>query len=82
MASKSKTIKNHARRRFGQRHGMALTNELHQILVRKIQHGKAVMSIAQSCNRTLHRLEHDDCVFDVIYDRDRKLIVTVLPRGE
>jgi hypothetical protein len=79
---KGKSERFHARQRFGERMGMTLTRRVHRELVARIREGKATFVERQSNRITLWRMDirGESCV--VVYDKDRKNIVTVLEDEE
>lgn len=79
MASKKKHQAFHARGSFGDRYGIVLTDELHAHLVRDIQTGKAFFMFRQSHRVSVFKVDHGGRKIPVVYDGDRKQIVTALP---
>lgn len=79
MASKKKHQAYHARGSFGDRYGITLTDELHAHFVKDIQTGKAFFMFRQSHRVSVFKVEHDGRKIPVVYDGDRKQIVTALP---
>ena len=87
MATKAKTQKNHARRRFQERLGINLTNELHKIIVKKIQNNEAHLVEKQSNRVSVWDVDTNGIVSSeymdiktirVVYDSKSKNIVTTL----
>lgn len=86
MASKRELQKKHAKRRFQTRLGISLTQELHNLLVRKIQKGEAVKIEKQSNRVSVWDVPTPDMFPDspeiqelrVVYDSNTKNIVTIL----
>lgn len=88
MATKKELQKKHAKRRFQTRVGISLTQELHNLLVRKIQKGgtEAVKVEKQSNRVSVWDVNVKGCFPDnpeleelrVVYDSNTKNIVTTL----
>jgi len=80
--NKAKAIKAHARRRAYERLGVVLSNDLHAGLVRQIVKGTARLVRKESNRVTIFEVELAGQLVEVAYDKERKLIVTVLPPEE
>lgn len=81
MASKKKSQAHHARESFNDRYGIVLTDNLHQQFVKDIQTGKAFFMMRQSHRVSVFRIIHEGRKIPVVYDGDRKQIVTALPEA-
>ena len=68
----------HARRRFGQRKGINFGKRTQEAFVKKIQDGQAVFVKAKSNRVSLFDVEDRGETHRVVYDKQRKVIVTVL----
>lgn len=80
MPSKKNAQRLHARRRAAERFGVHLTNEAEREILDKITSGKATFIRKES-----HRVSVFGVIFAgketvVVYDRERKTIVTLMPR--
>lgn len=73
--SKKKAVKKHFQRRSLERIGVLL-NEAE--LVRKIQNQELEFIERQSNRKTVYRLEYLGNFYRIIYDKNRKQIITVL----
>lgn len=74
--------RNHATRRAKERHGLDLSRDDFDDMVREIQTGRAAILEKQSNTRSVFLVsapKHSKLA--VVYDRKRKVIVTVLPAG-
>lgn len=80
--NKKKNQKRHARKRFLERLGVPLTQDFRDRIIGKIRRGETKVLEKPSNRVTKHRILIDGISFDVIYDRKRKTIVTVLPQDE
>lgn len=81
MARKQRDQAHHARQSFNDRYGIALTDHLHKQFVRDIQTGKAFFLERQSHRVSVFSITHEGRRIPVIYDGDRKQIVTALPEA-
>jgi elongation factor P--beta-lysine ligase len=72
----------HAERRFIERVGIDLTQNLHELLVSQIKKGKLKFVERQSVRVTLWETELNGITVHLVYDKKRKQIVTVLPVRE
>jgi hypothetical protein len=78
--TKREAQRRHAKRRAAERFGVNLNHALHTELVQAIQAGQATFVRRQS-----HRVSHFDVTLPtgqtarVVYDRHRKVLITVLP---
>jgi hypothetical protein len=69
----------HAERRCFERYGAHLTDVMHEALVRQIQRGDAKLLEKQSLRLSLYRVSWEGEPMRVVYDRNRKTLVTFLP---
>jgi len=83
--SKSKHLRDHSRRRAQERFDFELTAHRHGAIVQQIQEGEAKFITKYSNSRTLFSVAGNVVGIDkakdvpVIYDKQRKTIITVLP---
>jgi hypothetical protein len=80
--SKQRCQESHARRRFFDRYGVVLTEDLHRQLVRKIQGGLATFVESQSNRVSIFDVPHQNSEGDsvrVVYDKERHILVSALP---
>ncbi len=77
---KAKSMWQHARLRAAQRYGLDLSNADEQDLVAQIQSGRARFVASQSHRVTLWDVETRQGPARVCYDKQRKAIITFLPR--
>jgi len=75
--SKTESIKKHARRRFRERLGKTPNRHMLRELTGLIQRGKSEPLEKQSNRVSKHRVEYQGEKLIVIYDKTRKLVVTV-----
>lgn len=78
MASKKKNVKIHFRRRSLERVGM-IVDEIE--LIKKIQKQELEFVYSQSNRRKVYRTEILGQVFRVIYDKERKQLITIYPEN-
>ena len=76
--SKHKTIKKHAKERAGERFGIIFDQKTHDEVIKIIQDGKAKFVERQSNRITLFDVFIDGKECRVVYDKERKTIVTFL----
>ena len=79
MPSKSKRQKKHFKFRCLQRHGLVITNQQYTKLIENIQIGNAEFIEKQSNRVSVFRVKIDEKNFRVIYDKQRKTLVSALP---
>lgn len=79
MGSKKKANKMHFRRRSLERVG-AIVDE--SKIVRMIQTQQLEFVYRHSNNRTVYRYEFMDKFYRVVYDKERKQIITIYPENE
>ena len=77
--NKTKCQRAHAKRRANQRYGLSLNRDKLNAMVRLIQEGKCTFIERQSNRVTVFSLLFEGLTFPVVYDKQRKTIVTVLP---
>jgi membrane-bound lytic murein transglycosylase MltF len=77
--NKAAAQKHHARRRMNERHGQTLNSQQHADLVRQIHTGQAKFIERQSNRVSVWAVIHAGVEIRVVYDRNTKNIVTVLP---
>ncbi len=76
--SKKKSQFIHAQKRFKQRFGINFSRSMNDFFVSLIQKGKAFFVEKQSCRISIWDIDYDQETFRVVYDKERKSIVTVL----
>ncbi len=69
----------HAKRRAAERFGLNLTKEAQREIVSRIQNGKAKFLEKQSLRISLWLVDWNGTEMRVVYDKNRKSIVTCLP---
>jgi len=74
------SLRNHANMRCSERYGVHLTNELHDTLVKAIQGGKATLQSRRSLRVAAYTVRLNGVAYNVVYDRNRKMLVTFLPK--
>jgi hypothetical protein len=75
---KETSIRIHAARRCVQRKGFVLSKRIHNGLVSVIKRNEAKFIRRQSNRVTVWEVIFEDINYRVVYDKNRKLIVTVL----
>ena len=78
MASKKKSQRVHARRRFWERYGVNFTLDMEQRMLNKIRKGESRLIHTESNRTTIRTIELDNREFTVVHDKERKTIVTAL----
>jgi len=78
--SKKKAQQRHARKRFAERYGVVFDPRLERDFIQIIQSGDARFVEKQSNRVSLFDITMGEEVFRVVYDKERKTIVTVLPK--
>ena len=76
---KKKTQFKHAKRRFLERHGFYLNSFVEREMIKQIQSEKAKFIEMTSNRKTTWEVEYEGEVFRIVYDKQRKSIVTCLP---
>ena len=79
MASKKKNVKMHFRRRSLERVGVVLDEHA---LIKKIQSHNLEFVYSQSNRRKVYRTEFMGKSYLVIYDKERKQLITIFPETE
>ena len=77
--AKRKRQHGHARKRFGERFGISMDDSDLNLMVKKIHRGEAAIVEKQSNRVSKFAVDHNNTTYTVVYDRQRKSIVTVLP---
>lgn len=75
MGSKKKNVKKHFQKRSLERVGVLLNEKE---LVRKIQNHELEFVERQSNRKTVFRLKYLDKTYRIVYDKQRKQIITIL----
>jgi len=75
---KKHAIVTHAKKRMWERTGTKLTKAIHAEIINKIQNGRATLVERQSDNVGIYEVDG----VHLVYDKTRKLIITVLHRDE
>lgn len=78
---KERDILRHVRRSFRVRWDIDLTDELHRQFVQQINKGRCRLIEKQSNRISVWGLVYNDEEMSVVYDKQRKMLVTVLPKG-
>lgn len=82
MSLKAKNMKHHAKMRAFQRFGIRLDENTHNQIIKKIQKGEAQFIEKQSNRISLFWVDYNEMKLKIVYDKERKLIVTVMGREE
>ena len=80
--SKRKSNWSHVKYRSLERLGFEITTDTERRIVQQIQDGEAQHIEKQSSNRSLWRVQVNDHECDVVYDKKRSQLITILPSGE
>jgi hypothetical protein len=80
MKKTPKILNAHAKKRAAERYDIDLNREARQEIVHKIQHNEAEFVGKQSNNRSFWRVEHAGQSLNVVYDKLRSTMCTVLPK--
>jgi hypothetical protein len=78
--SKAKAQRKHARVRAMERYGMEVGPATRRRIIAAIQGGSSFVVRKQSLRVTVHDVDLDETRVRVVYDRQRKELVTFLPR--
>lgn len=70
----------HAKQRAEERYGLILNWDARHDIIDMIQTGKAEFVGRESRNRTLWRVQYQDQALNVVYDRARSTLCTLLPK--
>lgn len=76
---KAVSIIAHSKRRMSERTTLPAIGKVLSDLRKLIQTGQSVILKSQSSNRKLHLLEYQGQKLECVYDKKRKLIVTIWP---
>ena len=76
-----KILEAHAKAAAEERYGISLNKEARREIVRKIQTGDADFISRSSNNRTLWKVDHNEVTMNVVYDKARHALCTVLPKN-
>ncbi|MFH0711779.1 MAG: hypothetical protein V1889_01600 [archaeon] len=79
MASKAKSQRIHAKRMAKMRYEIDFNNGLREQFIKMIQSGQAVFLYATSNRARTFAVKYNDRLIPVVYDNQRKEIVTLLP---
>lgn len=79
MSDKGDAQRDHCKRRFKERYGIEFNRHLRREFVQLIQHNQCHFVEKQSNRVSVWDLIHEGNVFRVVYDKQRKNIVTVFP---
>ena len=79
--TKKAAQKIHAMRRAYERHGIFLGKDAQREIVGRIRAGKAKLLGRQSLRVRGYEIEHAGKLLTVLYDKKRKVLITVLPEG-
>lgn len=80
MSKKTPKILNaHAKRRAAERYDLELNKDARREIVQKIQTNQAEFVHKQSNNRSLWKVNFQDKTLNVVYDKQRSTLCTVLP---
>jgi hypothetical protein len=77
--NKQKLQVEHARRRFRERYGIVLNEHQYKYLSQQISDNRAKFIEKQSNRVSVFELKYENQVVRVVYDKQTKQIVTVLP---
>jgi hypothetical protein len=80
MSKTPKILNAHAKKRAGERYGIDLNKDARREIVNMIQRGGAEFVSKQSNNRSLWRVQYQDQALNVVYDKQRGTMCTVLPK--
>lgn len=80
MQSKKKSERIHAHRNALLRYGISYGQKMRKGLIEKIQRGEAIFLESTSNRARNFAVSYEGEVYPVVYDKQRKEIVTFLPR--
>lgn len=80
MKKTPKVLNAHAKKRAEERYGLNLNKHARREIVQMIQSNKAEFVAKESNNRSLWRVSYENQSLNVVYDRLRSTMCTVLPR--
>lgn len=72
----------HLKTRWKERVGTELTKVTHDKLVNLIKQGKSILIDKKSNRVSVHQVPYNSLMVTVVYDRERKQLVTVYPMEE
>jgi hypothetical protein len=75
-----KILNAHAKKRAEERYGLNLNKAARHEIVQMIQKNEAEFVGKESNNRTLWRVQYQDQSLNVVYDKARSTMCTVLPK--
>ena len=78
--TKAQAQRLHAKRRADERYGLTLNRAALEAMAREIRAGRSTPLGRQTHRTSLHLVTVDGETVRVVYDRNRKTIVTCLPR--
>jgi primosomal protein N'' len=79
MASKTKSIYQHAKRRAEERYGINLSRDLYRQVSKMIQSGQSEFVEKQTLTRTVHYVELNGHRCKVVYSKKYRGVTTFLP---
>ena len=79
---KKKSERIHAKRRALERYDLDFTKKIRNQLLDKIKRSDGTFLFRQSRRVSVWEVEHENKKYQIVYDRNRKEIVTFLPSGE
>ncbi len=79
---KSDAQRDHAKRRFKERYGFDFNRNIRREFVGLIQHNQCHLIEKQSNRTSVWDVIYEGNVFRVVYDKQRKNIVTVFPESQ
>lgn len=80
MTKTPKILNAHAKKRAEERYGVNLNKHTRREIVSKIQSNQAKFVAKHSNNRTLWKVPHGEETLNVVYDKKRQTVCTVLPK--
>lgn len=80
MKKTSQILNAHAKKRAEERYGLSLNHDQRREIVGMIQSNQAEFVGKQSNNRTLWRVQYQEQSLNVVYDKARNAMCTVLPK--
>jgi len=80
MKKTKQILEAHAKAAAEERYGVTLNKEARREIVQKIQTGEADFVSRTSNNRTLWKVDHNETSLNVVYDKARHALCTVLPK--
>ena len=78
--NKTTSQKIHAVKRYKERYGVRLSNQVYSELIALVQSGAATTIIKQSNRVSIRQIEYKSKEYFFVYDRRRKTIVTFLTK--